>query len=176
LFGCSKARIVGSHDEPLCFADHELCGKGPMLLGRCTLRYWHYTCISNSRRALALLMRYSLVIPIAVCWATLAGLGVSDLSAGVTSMPQESPGTSAGAGQGTGGEPKQIQLPPAGEPPQQLTPEERQRLEQAVEGTHLPGPKPSKGPAVQPEPGPQLVPPTSPRTLPGPDEGESGGR
>ncbi len=92
-------------------------------------------------------------------------------------MPQESPETSAGAGQGgTGGEPKQIQLSPAEGPPQELTPEERQRLEQAVEGTHLPGPKPSKPPAVQPEPGQQRVPPTSPRILPEPDQRGSGGR
>ena len=88
-------------------------------------------------------------------------------------MPQERPGMSEKAGQGTAGEPKQIEVLPAKEPPQQLTPEERQRLEQAVEGTHLPGPKPSKGPAVQPEAGPQLVPPTSPGTPPESDERES---
>lgn len=120
-------------------------------------------------------MRYSAVIHIAVCWATLAGVGVSHLCAGVASIPQESPATLAEVGQGTAGEPKQIQLPPAGEPPQQLSSEERQRLEQAVEGTHLPGPKPSKGLAIQPEPGPDLVAPTSPQTPPEPDERGSGG-
>ncbi len=81
---------------------------------------------------------------------------------------------SAKVGQETAGEPKQIQLSPTEEPPQ-LSPEERQRLEQAVEGTHLPGPKPSKGPAVQPDPGPHLVPPTSPQTLPQLDERENWG-
>gem|GEM_PF-2836950 len=128
-----------------------------------------------SVRALVLFMRYSVVFHIAACWASLAGLGVSNLSTGMASIPQESPGTSAGMGQGTAGEPKQIQLPPT-EEPQQLSPEERQRLEQAVEGTHLPGPKPSKGPGVRPEPSPDIVPPTSPRTPPKPDNGGSGGR
>lgn len=128
-------------------------------------------------RSLVLLMRYSVVvIHITACWATLAGLGVSDLSAGVISMPQESSGTSAGAGQGTAGEPKEIEVLPAEQPPPQLSPEERQRLEQAVEGTHLPGPKPSKRPAVRPKPGPDLVAPTSPQTPPEPDQRESGGR
>lgn len=131
---------------------------------------------------MALLMRYSVIMSVTFCWATLAGLGVSDLCAGVASRPQARPEMSQQrqemspeVGQGTAGEPKRIQLPPMEESPQ-LSPEERQRLEQAVEGTHLPGPKPSKGPGVQPEPGPDLVPPTFPRTLPGPNEGESGGR
>ena len=53
-------------------------------------------------------MRYLLVISVSVCWATLAGLGVSNLSAGVASMPQERPGISEKVGQGTAGEPKQI--------------------------------------------------------------------
>ncbi len=127
-------------------------------------------------RSLVLLMRYSVVIHITACWATLAGLGVSNLSTGMASIPQESAGTSAEMGQGTAGEPKRIQLPPAGEPPQQLSPEERQRLEQSVEGTHIPGPKPSKRPTVQPESGPELVAPTSPQTPPKPDERGSGGR
>lgn len=120
-------------------------------------------------------MRYSVVICIAAYWAMLAGLGVSDLCAGVVSSPQEIPATSVGVGQGAADEPKRIQLPPTEEPPQQLTPEERKRLEQAVEGTHLPGPKSSKRPATQPEPGLNLVPPTSPRTSPRPDQRGSGG-
>lgn len=128
-------------------------------------------------------MRYSIALCVAVYWAILAGLGGSDLSAGVTSSPQPCPETSqlrqemsAEAGQGTVGEPKQLQHPPTEEPPQELTPEERQRLEQAVEGTHLPGPKPSKGPTVQPEPGPDLIPPTSPKTPSEPDQRGCGGR
>jgi hypothetical protein len=127
-------------------------------------------------------MRYLVVIPIAVCWAIFARLGGSDLCAEVTSKPQAHPEmsqqrqeTSAETERGTAGEPKRIQLPPAEEPPQ-LSPEERQRLEQAVEGTHLPGPKPSKPPAAQPEPGPDLIPPTSPQTPPEPDQRGSGGR
>jgi hypothetical protein len=121
-------------------------------------------------------MRYSLVIPVAVCWAMLAGVGVSNLSAGVASVPQEGPGTSAKVGQGIAGEPKEISILPTEGTPQQMSPDERQRLEQGIEGTHLPGPKPSKGPAVQPDPTPHLVPPTSPQTLPEPDKGGSGGR
>lgn len=121
-------------------------------------------------------MRYSVVICIAAYWAMLAGLGVSDLCAGVVSSPQEIPATSVGVGQGTADEPKRIQLLPAEEPPLQLSPEERQRLERAVEGTHLPGPKPSKRPATQPEPGLDLVPQTSPQTQPESDERGSGGK
>src|SRR5574337_1860450 len=79
--------------------------------------------------ASALLMRYLVVIPIAVCWAILARLGDSDLCAEVTSklqvrpeMSQQREETSAKTEQGTASEPKRIQLPPAEEPPQ-LSPE-----------------------------------------------------
>lgn len=37
----SKARIVGSHAELLCFAGHGLCKKDLTLLGRYILWYWH---------------------------------------------------------------------------------------------------------------------------------------
>lgn len=129
-------------------------------------------------------MRYSIALCVVACWAIFAGLDASDLYAGVTSGPQPCPEMSQQrqetsvevVEQGIVGEPKQLQLPPAGEPSQQLSPEERQRLEQAVEGTHLPGPKPSKGSPAQPEPGPDLVPPTSPKTPPEPDQRGCGGR
>jgi hypothetical protein len=114
-------------------------------------------------------MHPSAIIGVVSCWVILAGLDVSNLPTGIASVAQESSGTSGKVGQGTVGEPGQVQSPPIGEPPP-LSEEERQRLEQAVEGTHLPGPKPSRDRAVEEAPGPHVI-PTFPRTLPEPDEG-----
>lgn len=110
----------------------------------------------------------------AVCWAMIAGLGTWKLSAGTASTLQEIPGTSAETGSGTAGEPKQIRIPPAPEEPKQMAPDERQRLEQGIEGTHLPGPKSSKGPASQS--GPDRFPPTSSPSIRDLDRGGSEGK
>lgn len=109
-------------------------------------------------------MRYSFIVTVVVCWVVHEGVGISILPAAAASVPQECPSTSATVGQGTASEPTQIQLPPTQAAPE-LTPEERQRREQALEGTHLPGPKPSKGSDLQPSLGHHPPPPTSPPTL-----------
>ena len=121
-------------------------------------------------------MRISVVVTMVVFGTCIAGLGISNLCAGVALMAEQSAGASAVVEHGTAMEPKQIQVPPSEGPVSQLAPEEIHRLERALEGTHLPGPKPSRGPAAPPDLGPHLVPPTSPRTPPEPDEGGSEGR